>query len=80
MVNIGSRQQGRLRADNVIDVPYETEAIEAALRRCAFDEAFRHHCATCDNPYGAGNAGPRIAETLATIPINADLLRKRMTY
>jgi UDP-N-acetylglucosamine 2-epimerase (non-hydrolysing)/GDP/UDP-N,N'-diacetylbacillosamine 2-epimerase (hydrolysing) len=79
-VNIGSRQQGRLRATNVIDTPYDAEAIETALRVCAFDERFRHQCATCENPYGAGNAGPRIAEVLATLPINADLLRKRMTY
>ena len=80
VVNIGSRQQGRLRATNVLDVPYETDAIEAALRQSATDEAFRQQCATCDNPYGAGNAGPKITEVLATIPINADLLRKRMTY
>jgi len=79
-VNIGSRQQGRLRATNVLDVPYDAQAIEAALRRSATDETFRHQCATCDNPYGAGNAGPKITEVLATIPINADLLRKRMTY
>lgn len=80
VVNIGSRQQGRLRATNVLDVPYDTEAIEAALRRSVTDEVFRHRCATCENPYGAGNAGPKITEVLATIPINADLLRKRMTY
>jgi len=79
-VNIGSRQQGRLRATNVLDVPYDAQAIEAALRRSATDETFRHQCATCDNPYGAGNAGPKITEVLATIPINAELLRKRMTY
>jgi UDP-N-acetylglucosamine 2-epimerase (non-hydrolysing)/GDP/UDP-N,N'-diacetylbacillosamine 2-epimerase (hydrolysing) len=80
VVNIGSRQQGRLRATNVLDVPYDAEAIVAALRRSVTDEAFRHQCATCENPYGAGNAGPKITEVLATIPINADLLRKRMTY
>ena len=80
VVNIGSRQQGRLRATNVIDVPYDTDAIEAALRRCADDEAFRQQCATCENPYGAGNAGPRIAEVLATVAIDTNLVRKRMTY
>jgi len=80
VVNIGSRQQGRLRATNVLDVPYDARAIEDALRRSATDETFRRQCATCENPYGAGNAGPRITEVLATIPINADLLRKRMTY
>lgn len=80
VVNIGSRQQGRLRSTNVIDVTYDADAIEAALRTAAFDERFRRRCATCENPYGAGNAGPRISEVLATIPITADLLRKRMTY
>jgi len=79
-VNIGSRQQGRLRAMNVIDTGYDAAAIEAAIRRSTDDAAFRRQCQTCVNPYGAGNAGPRIAQTLATIPINADLLRKKMTY
>jgi UDP-N-acetylglucosamine 2-epimerase (non-hydrolysing)/GDP/UDP-N,N'-diacetylbacillosamine 2-epimerase (hydrolysing) len=80
VVNIGSRQQGRLRATNVLDVPYDADAIEAALRRSVFDDGFREVCATCENPYGAGNAGPRIAEVLATVAIDTDLLRKRMTY
>ena len=79
-VNIGSRQQGRLRADNVLDVPYETGAILSAIRSCAADTAFRDRCHACANPYGAGNAGPRIAEVLATIPLDANLLRKKMTY
>ena len=79
-VNIGSRQQGRLRANNLLDVPYNATLIEAALRRCVEDDVFRHQCQTCENPYGAGNAGPRIAEVLATIPIDVRLLQKKMTY
>jgi UDP-N-acetylglucosamine 2-epimerase (non-hydrolysing)/GDP/UDP-N,N'-diacetylbacillosamine 2-epimerase (hydrolysing) len=80
VVNIGSRQQGRLRANNVLDVPYDARIIEAAIRRCVEDESFRHQCQTCDNPYGSGNAGQRIAEVLATIPNDKQLLKKRMTY
>lgn len=79
-VNIGSRQQGRLRADNVIDVSYDAGAIAAAIERCATDEDFRRQCRTCENPYGGGNAGPQIAEVLATMPINLQLLQKKMTY
>ncbi|MGA3025320.1 MAG: UDP-N-acetylglucosamine 2-epimerase [Bryobacteraceae bacterium] len=79
-VNIGARQQGRLRGANVLDVPYEAEAIAAAIERCASDDGFRGQCRTCRNPYGAGNAGPRIAEVLATIPLDLRLLRKKMTY
>ncbi len=79
-VNIGSRQQGRLRAGNVLDAPYDAEAIFSSVRRCVEDESFRRQCRTSVNPYGPGNAGPRIAEALATIPLDARLLRKRMTF
>lgn len=80
VVIIGTRQQGRLRANNVLDVSYHADETVAAIRRCVEDEDFRRQCQTCDNPYGAGNAGPRIAEVLATVPLDTRLLRKRMTY
>jgi UDP-N-acetylglucosamine 2-epimerase (non-hydrolysing)/GDP/UDP-N,N'-diacetylbacillosamine 2-epimerase (hydrolysing) len=80
VVNVGSRQDGRLRAMNVIDVGYETKEIVAAVRRSVEDAAFRRACATCENPYGKGNAGPRIAEALATMEINRALLQKKMSY
>jgi len=80
VVNVGPRQQGRLRADNVLDVPYDAVAIEAAVRRATSDEAFRERCRTCQNPYGAGGAGARVAEVLATMPVDRRLIQKRMTY
>lgn len=79
-VNIGSRQAGRLRAENVIDVPYDTEAIYQACRRGLEDEIFRKLCRETPNPYGTGGAGPRIANVLATIELDARLLQKKMTY
>jgi UDP-N-acetylglucosamine 2-epimerase (non-hydrolysing)/GDP/UDP-N,N'-diacetylbacillosamine 2-epimerase (hydrolysing) len=80
VVNVGPRQQGRLRADNVLDVPYDAAVIAAAVRRATYDEAFREQCQTCSNPYGAGDAGARIAEVLATMPLDKRLIQKRMTY
>ena len=80
VVNVGSRQQGRLRADNVLDVPYDAAAIEAAVRRATYDEAFRTQCQTCRNPYGVGDAGARIAEELATVTVDKRLVQKRMTF
>ena len=65
---------------NVLDVPYDRDAILAALRRSATDESFRAECAACENPYGAGNAGPRIADVLATVPLDSRLVQKKMTY
>ena len=80
VVNIGSRQQGRLRGSNVLDTPYEARAIREAVVQCATDEVFREHCRVGENPYGSGNAGRRIADVLATIPIDGRLLQKKMTY
>ena len=78
-VNIGSRQDGRLRGANVIDVGYDCSGIVQAAHRCLFDEAFRERCRRADNPYHLGDAGPKIANVLATVPIDQRLLRKRMT-
>jgi len=78
-VNIGSRQEGRLRGDNVVDADYDHVAVAAALRRCLFDNQFRAKCRVADNPYWLGGAGPKIADVLARVPLDQALIRKRMT-
>ena len=78
-VNIGSRQSGRLRGQNVMDAEYSRADIAAATRRCFDDPEFREICAQTDNPYYLGNAGKKIAGVLADVPINQALIRKKMT-
>jgi UDP-N-acetylglucosamine 2-epimerase (non-hydrolysing)/GDP/UDP-N,N'-diacetylbacillosamine 2-epimerase (hydrolysing) len=78
-VNIGTRQEGRLRGQNVVDVGYCADGVEAGVRKCLFDETFREVCRTAPNPYWLGDAGPKIASVLATVPLDHNLLRKRMT-
>jgi UDP-N-acetylglucosamine 2-epimerase (non-hydrolysing)/GDP/UDP-N,N'-diacetylbacillosamine 2-epimerase (hydrolysing) len=78
-VNIGSRQQGRLRGDNVIDAGYDELEILAAVTRCLHDEAFRKTSQTTDNPYYLGDAGKKIAAVLASVKLDQALLRKAMT-
>ena len=80
VVNIGSRQQSRLRANNVLDVDYDRDEIIAAVRKTLSDQAFRVQCQECDNPYGKGKAGEQIAKALATTEIGPRLLQKKMTY
>jgi len=79
-INIGSRQQGRLRAENIIDVGYDKAQIKQAIWRCLYDDDFKAKIDQVINPYGAGNAGRKIVDVLATIPINENLLKKKMTY
>jgi UDP-hydrolysing UDP-N-acetyl-D-glucosamine 2-epimerase len=78
-VNIGSRQDGRLRGSNVLDSNYSSDEIYFTVRRALFDKEFRDQCQIGDNPYWRGGAGPKIAEVLSSIPINANLTQKRMS-
>jgi len=78
-VNIGSRQSGRLRGDNVLDTGYNATEIKAAVTRCFEDEEFRTRCRKGENPYYLGDAGPKVANILAETALDENLLRKRMT-
>ena len=79
-VNIGSRQKSRLRASNVIDVKYNEKEILKGLKTCLYDDKFIEICRNCENPYGIGDAGIKIADILSKIDLEKELiLRKEMT-
>jgi len=80
VVNIGSRQSGRLRAENVLDVAYDQEAIRSAIDRALNDAGFRSSARGSRNPYGDGRAGERIVEVLASLEIGPGLLNKQISY
>ncbi|MCA3266572.1 MAG: UDP-N-acetylglucosamine 2-epimerase (hydrolyzing) [Azospirillum sp.] len=67
-VNVGGRQDGRLKAPSVVDAAASVASVAAALAR-ALDPAFRKALRAQDNPYGAGDVSARIARTL----LSADL-------
>jgi UDP-hydrolysing UDP-N-acetyl-D-glucosamine 2-epimerase len=75
VVNIGSRQTGRVRAANVIDVEPNRAAITAAIRR-AIDPTFRAQLRGIANPYGQGNAATIIVEQLKSISLGPSLTSK----
>ncbi|MBU0518269.1 UDP-N-acetylglucosamine 2-epimerase (hydrolyzing) [bacterium] len=77
-VNIGSRQKGRLRGVNVIDVDYHSQAIYDAVRRCLLDPSFRQDCRSGENPYGVGDAGKKIADCLASQPYDLPKLLTKL--
>ena len=75
VVNIGSRQHMREHGPNVVDAATEAEAIAAALR------AQRGHGRwPCDNPWGDGHAGERIAQWLGVLPLGRTVLEKTNSY
>lgn len=71
-VNIGSRQQGRDRGANVVDVDYDRDLIAAAIRRQI--DSVRP---ASDTLYGNGNAGRYIADAIARAKLT---IEKRLTY
>ena len=72
VVNIGTRQVGRERGANVIDVDYSKEQIIKAITK----QTSNGRCVS-DTLYGDGDAGGRIAKVLAEAPLD---IRKRLTY
>ncbi|AZQ67018.1 UDP-N-acetylglucosamine 2-epimerase (hydrolyzing) [Silicimonas algicola] len=80
-VDIGPRQDGRLRGENVLHVPCEADAIFGAIRTSLTDEAFRARVAAAENPYGKGDAGPSIARVLAGLDLgDPGLVAKRTVF
>jgi UDP-hydrolysing UDP-N-acetyl-D-glucosamine 2-epimerase len=71
-VNIGSRELGRERGKNVIDVDYRRSEISSAIRRHLNNGHY-----PSDQIYGNGNAGTRIANLLADESLT---INKRITY
>lgn len=73
VVNVGDRQAGRERGDNVIDVPSDATAVAAAIR-----EAVARPRVPCGvTPYGDGRAVGRIMKVITTLPGRRRLLAKQ---
>lgn len=76
-VNIGPRQLGRERAQNVIDVGYNKNEIKKAIKKALYDKNFREQLKHIKNPYGDGKASERIVKILSEIKLNTKLLQKK---
>jgi UDP-N-acetylglucosamine 2-epimerase len=72
VVNIGTRQIGRERGANVLDVGYSKNEILSAIRRQTGNGRFR-----ADTLYGCGKSGERISNVLADATLE---IEKRLTY
>jgi UDP-hydrolysing UDP-N-acetyl-D-glucosamine 2-epimerase len=71
-VNIGTREAGRERGQNVLDVDYEKGQIKSAIQKQVANGRY-----PSDRLYGSGGAGRQIANILRDIPLKFE---KRLTY
>lgn len=75
-VNIGTRQQDRERAANVIDVSYDKNEIKAGIEKAIYDVNFRKTAQNIQNPYGSGNSAEKIVKILKEISFDG-IVQKR---
>jgi len=80
VINMGTRQNGRERADNVIDVTFDQKEISNALLKALFDKGFIDSVKKCVSPYGEGKTSEIICSVLRDIRIDNSLLAKSITY
>ncbi len=64
VVNVGSRQNGRLRAQNILDVPHDEDLIKSGIEKQLKVKRY-----PVSHLYRADNTAKNIAKTLATVPL-----------
>lgn len=74
-INIGTRQQGRLRSSNIIDVGYnKNEIIEAIIKsKSMLDMNF-------EKIYGEGDSALKIVKLLKNLDLGEHIIQKQITY
>lgn len=76
-VNIGRRQNLRVRGGNVIDCRFDYKEICNAINRVLSDR-FKNKLKKMNNPYGDGRSSDKILKILKTIKIDNKLLTKNV--
>lgn len=75
VINIGTRQKGRERAENVIDVGHNKEEIKSAILKALFDEKFKEKVKKCKSCYYKKGSSEKIVKILEKIELS-EVLQK----
>ncbi len=79
VVNIGNRQKGRGRTNNVISCGYAVSEIKAAIEKGLHDSEFALRLKEVKNPFGNGNAADFIYDKIVKLDYgNKQLLEKTL--
>jgi len=65
-INIGTRQQGRIKAESIIDVNYDKIQIKKAIHKILNDKKFLKIVIKCKSLHGNGNSAKKIIKKLKT--------------
>jgi UDP-N-acetylglucosamine 2-epimerase len=70
VINIGTRQNRRLQAENVVNAEYNSHDIYKKIIYCTSNKAYLKKIKTIKNPYGNGHAAKKIINILKKINLN----------
>ncbi|MBI2470422.1 MAG: UDP-N-acetylglucosamine 2-epimerase (hydrolyzing) [Planctomycetes bacterium] len=80
-INVGNRQMGRQKYDNIINVDFDAYRIADVIQELLHDRAMRERLKeTFDYPYGNGAAGQNTAKILADVLMDRTLVQKKITF
>ncbi len=79
-INIGSRQNGRLRSKNIIDVNYSSSKILKNLEKLKIASYYKKLIKNLKNPYEKSHTSRRIVKVLKLIKLDGNVLQKKITY
>ena len=74
-INLGKRQDGRLKANSIIDSDFNKNNILKAVKKL-YSKSFQEKLYLSSNPYGAPGASLKIHNKITTIPLNSVLQKK----
>lgn len=79
-INIGSRQRGRISAENVIYIDHNKKNIVEAIDKVRNDTNFIEMVNKCVSPYGNGNTTEKVIRVLKNLIIDNEFIYKNITY
>jgi UDP-N-acetylglucosamine 2-epimerase (non-hydrolysing)/GDP/UDP-N,N'-diacetylbacillosamine 2-epimerase (hydrolysing) len=80
VINIGTRQQGRARSVNIIDVKPERHEILDAIDFALNNKEFLKKVRTCRNQFGDGTAAQKMVKIFKELSLDEALIQKQITY
>lgn len=78
-INIGDRQQGRIRHRSVIDTDYSSESIAEGIKK-ALTRNFVTSLQNIDYKFGNGSAAQKIVEIIKNLETDSGFFRKKLDF
>jgi UDP-N-acetylglucosamine 2-epimerase (non-hydrolysing)/GDP/UDP-N,N'-diacetylbacillosamine 2-epimerase (hydrolysing) len=80
VINIGNRQQGRERSENIIDIQPIKEEILDKINFVFNNKDFLNKIRRCKNKFGDGKAAQKMVKIFKDIKIDDRFIQKQITY